>query len=66
MRMISNVSNDFGIFQCGKCGRLLKLDDLPCTCGNEDDLKNFFEERRDVAFLGLGQPTAIKSVAIRV
>jgi hypothetical protein len=34
--------SDFGLFVCGQCGRFLKADDLPCACGNEDELKEFF------------------------
>lgn len=64
--MTSHVSNDYGIFECGQCGRLLKLDDLPCACGNEDDLKNFFEERTDCGYFAPGQALAIKSVAIGI
>lgn len=34
--------SDFGLFVCGQCGRFLKADDLPCACGNDDELKEFF------------------------
>ena len=33
-------SLDMGILVCVECGRFVKLEDLPCSCGNSDYLIN--------------------------
>jgi len=33
-------SLDMGVFVCSECGRFVKLEDLPCSCGNSDYVIN--------------------------